>query len=767
MSMKATWISHRLAGPVVAGTSAALLVGLLLSSPAEAGPRGQADADGENVAASPWPELDGRSDAGPPLQVTTNRPRGALRLTGVPQDGAPQADAMTMHVLPMANGSRKDVAVFEAGYGVGDTLEFYGIEAGRRQVFFRRGAQSSGLVTVEVPETGIGNLPLPEFAKTETRTLKIVADGQAVDSATVLVRYQEFDLLHHWSGQPIELRSPLAHPDSIAVSVAKAESTERKRFGGSMPVAKSTDDIEFSLASVENALVMATGGSLFAKTPENYCIEITAQPGAASQGAQPFTHVLSALRADEFGDVPREHTWLAGPPDRELAIDGVAEEDHWVGVGVQGRARYVLWRNQERDVREVWRREPAAHSSEIPKNGLVVPSWIRTVTLTERLAPGSRKHHKAGPSQVWETVPTNTGYKKRLAAWVDGQGQRRNLPIAAVAVPWPDTMQATDLVSIVVRTPHPVRGDGIRFEFEGRGSEPMETMDVPDGLLDVVIARRGRMLHQLRGVVKDGRLLEGARWRDAGDPGTPDTRKLAVIDDERQPVANADLYDEVSNELAKTAANGRADLELGSFRSPAFVSVRTEQPGFTHNDYVTAAQQHVQLPRRSGSMLTWTNMQAMLGVDLGTLQIENLFLARQPGGETAQLNPQRRALLQPDEIVEFTGSAPSSEIWGWLDKRALSIGLGPIAPGALGFADVVIVNRSIERVVHLTLPRSEIRLGVGAGRLRRVRLVAPVELGLLAMGAADDSKTSFAIGEGIRADLLPNDVLVVTYDDVR
>lgn len=752
-------------------TAIVLLVLPDASSPVLAGERGtRAPADAE--ADTAWPVLGPAAENPPPLRIETNAPRGTLRVA------ADSGAGLVLHAL-CSGSSGPYEARYPASFAGDAFVEFYGLEAGARWCYLELDGRVSELLAVEIPASGVAEIELPELRPAIARSVHLLdADGGAAASgATVLLQYGSFDLLEQWRGEPIELRAPLHEPRRLIVRVPASDGPDgsRGRLGIAQDVADFDDgDIRVALPRADGSVALAgDGDESVTAARQDYGIELSAGLNVVQLGKnRPLQQILAVLRRGEFDLPPRAHTWLEGEPEEQLTIEETGDGPFWVGVGLSRRARYVLWREQEAGVSRVQRTAALEHSAPAAADideRLVLPAWIRSVGREEALGAGPREEHRAGASQVWEQQTLGRNSWRRLVALADGFGGRREIGAGAIALPRPADLRPTDVTRVTVRLPHSVGGTGERFALEHHGHLPATLPAMPDGLLDGVVIRRGRTERVLRGVIRGGRLLgDSLAWRDPrSGTATEQTVEVRVVDASDRPLADVELFAEDGRPLAATGADGVLQITTTpQSRHPITVPLQLRKQGFTRIEYAAADPHRVRWLPRTGRELTWSDVQTLIGVDLGILGVGDVFLGRQATGETAQLSPASSVTLEDDDLLEFAVHVPGTEAWGWFDRGATSAVLGPTSQtlSAESTAEIVLLNRSVDRRVHVSLPRTELRIEVPAGRQRRVRVAAPVRLGLLSVVPASSDADELIIDEGITARLEPRDALVVTYD---
>lgn len=719
--------------------------------------------------AGSWPTLGAQAPVDEDLAVLTNQPRGAVRILGT----RAWPSLRLMAVLDF--DQRPRLVGFDPGFVGPDFVEFYGIDAGRRSCYLVSEGHSSALREVEIVAHQITTLNMPELVPQTTR--RVVLEGVPAGEATLLLEYESADLLHRWRGESIELTSPLTQPKQITVSLpagASGTSTGGKRRLGMVYIPEaSSGDLVVRLREGDREVRLAEAAEAGAPAEAQYAIALSAGLRVTVEAALPTAkNLLAVLRPDEWTVPPKVHTWFAQPLGQPAAIEGVGDGEAWVGVGLERLGRYVLWRRQATGAGVVARVAPAQLSSPqlaaFQDENARLPLWIRSMGREDLEARGSRAEHDFGPGQEWVHERIPGGKWSRLAAWVDGDGGRDEVGAKSVALPLPAAARPGDALSLVVRVPHCPRGQGERFVLEHTWDGLLTWPALPDGLVDGSLHRRGQRIASLHGAIAEGTFLgRGSAWTDS-DEVREDWRRidLRAIDGAGRGVAGVEVFSEKGGDpVGKTDSDGRFQVERTvPARRPTFLSMRG--PGsFTTNGYCAGVQLDMLLADEVGVAVDWQTLQALLGVELDSLGVDSVMLGRQPRGETALLGRGNRVTIAPNAVVEFAGGRDGNDVWGWFGDGALtSVAQSRAAGGApAATAEIVLVNYAADRSVHVSLPRTEVRVGLGQGRLQRMVVHSPARIALTSVVVSGRERQEILVDEGVAAELAAGDVLVVTY----
>ncbi len=704
----------------------------------------------QDPASVDWPTLNEGEIREQDLLTVTNQQRGAVRFVG---EGVGQGMRL-MVVIQL--GERPTIVPFEPGF-VGDRIvEFYGIDTGQRSLYIERDGNSSPLLTAQIKPHEITTLKLPELRPQASR--KLVVEGSGTDGASILLEYLGFEVLHRWQGEPLVLRSPLTKPTQVSVSTRGAGAGPQ-RMGVAVPVT-AENDLRIELPADSGSAILLSGSG---PAEASYGIELSAGRDVIVESSRPTTkNLLAVLRPDEFSTPPRVHTWVTQPINSEIEIAGAPSGEAWVGVGLERLARYVLWRKHESGQLTVARTVPA-HTAGFTGGRVRLPLWMRILGRERPTEDGARKEHDFGVGQVWDGVKEPGIRWDRLVAWVDAIGGRYPVQAEAVDFPPPPEFLDGDTLSIVIRAPHALRGSGLRFMFEQDGSSPISMPPIPDGLIDASVRRQGREVAQLHSVIADGQFLgRASAWTDSRTLNE-DQRylDLEVVAADGKGVVGALVFSEAGGDpIGTTDEKARFRFERGSpSRLPTLVSVR--KPGqFTTTQYVAGSTAKIVCRTSRGSDLNWSRLQRLAGLEFDSLGLGSARLSRQPDGSSIVLAPDSNVVIAPTDVIEFVGGPTGREIWGWFQGSSVKGGAGS---GALAVAEVVLVNHAADRTVHLSLPRSEIRLGLGRNRLQRLSVHAPTRLSITSVVSSGRNGERVLVDEGVAVEVKGGDVLVVTY----
>ncbi len=710
------------------------------------------------IGPTSWPILGSQTQRwSMDLPVAIHQLRGAVRFV----DGgerASRSEALRLHVLGSASALYE--VVHSAGFLSEGFTEFYGIEAGRRPCYLRRGDETSGLLWLDVAAHEVIEWPTPPLLPCRLRRLELRGPSElALSGATVLLEYDGFAIPRPWLGEPIVLESPLDQPATVRVRLPATGGGTVARFGTTASVLPGPEPIVIAVDGGGRSIRLGSSPTQSASTPASIRYRLSIEPVASALermvGAP--VRLLAAVDPLQFRSPPRSHTWVEGGSTTDLRIDGLAADKAWLGVGTDHRCRAMLWRQQPKTVTEV-HLEPASIAKGAAEL-MVLPPWMRTIDLDSPVGPGPRRVISGAPSQLWTGGP---GFRdaRRLLGWRNGDGLEVELPVAIPVLPHPQ-LGPDDELTVRVRAFGVAVHHGERFYWRQRAPFDGTWPEMPDGLLDAVVRRRGRGVKVLRGVLVDGVLLKPfARWRDVGAV-QPETEGVTVVGPDGRPVVGATLLDANGEAVGTTDEDGRCSLSAAlQGREPGVVAVLPPWGGFAqrHTVDVNGSTLHLERPEPNH---TWENLQRVLGVDLESVGIHSVRLWRIGSGESANLSIQHPATLSQGEPVEFAGNAPGVRTWGWF--RAPSATVGPTV-GA-GRAELVLANRSASRFVHVSLARCELRLEIGARRQQRLSIRAPASISVVSAVEKSTSSEELLLDEVVRADLADKDVLVITFGE--
>ncbi|MCA8958817.1 MAG: hypothetical protein KDC87_22255, partial [Planctomycetes bacterium] len=476
------------------------------------------------------------------LRVLQHAQRGAVRFPVLP--GAAGA---RLHLVA-TSGPRPMLESFPVGFADAEVIEFYGVDAGARIGYLEVDAKVSPLLRFEVPIAGICVQPVPELAPRAHRTVRLT--GPAADDtvgATLLLHYHGFDLLRRFAGKPITLEAPLHRPSHILLRWPSGASDE-VRLGCAFLVPTMERDIELRVAADSGVLTVHPARPVAPASA--YRMSLTAGADVVDKrGRLETSRLVAVLRDDEFAVPPRVHTWLRGPIDGALRVTGVPNTALRIGVGLQRRARYLLWRTGRRDSTL----QAAEAASAVAKRTGELPPWIRPneSELPEGylpVAPGG------GPAELWSEQRGAAGtirYREALRAGA----ATLQVPRHVVGLQLPQ-IAADETFELVVRAAQPVRDSGILCSLTSKGA-PRPLPPLPDGLLDATVWRAGAVRLQLRGVIRNGRLETAAEPWGPRPQHANAAVSLRLCDERGQPLAGLRLVPESSGALVSTDAEGR------------------------------------------------------------------------------------------------------------------------------------------------------------------------------------------------------------------
>jgi hypothetical protein len=685
------------------------------------------------------------------LPVLSNRPRGAVRFTGAAATAAVRLQA----ILDL--DQRPGVVTFEPGFVGSGFVEFYGLDAGRRWLYLEVADQSSEPLLVDIVAQRIVRLEMPALKPRTSR--RLVVEGAGADAATLLLEFDGAELMQQWRGAPLQLRSPLAYPRRVTVSLAP-DTSGTNRMGGVHVADAGPGELRVRVQAGDRTVrLMAEDGP---PSTAPYAIELSAGKLVTADAVLPTTkNVLAILRPQEFAVPPKVHTWSTSPLGQAVSITGISDGEAWIGVGIERLARHVLWRRQL-DAPQIVSRGAPSHLASFPGNSSLLPMWIRTLGRNDILAAGSRNEHDYGPGQIWEHVESTATTWRRLANWVDGNGVRLPVRASTVALPLPADMRDGDRLSLAIRKANALRGDGVLFVLEHTVGEPCNLPPLPDGLVDGALRRKGQLVASLHSVIFDGTFLgRTSAWSDS-DVVADDWRdlELRATDAGGRAIAGAEVFAESPDAITKTDAEGRCRIQRAApARRPTLVSMRLGEQ-FTTNAFTSEGKFEFIQREAIGDPLDWATLQSLLGVDVEGLGIGTVQLNRPPLGGTMAMRRGSRAVLAPTESIEFHAAGGGVDLWGWFDGAGVATASRASPPK---LATLVLVNYGARRVVHVSLARTEIRVVLDKGRMRSLTVNAPARVSLTALVTSGPDSDMMLVDEGIAAELMADDVLVSTY----
>lgn len=370
----------------------------------------------DRLPPSDWPSL--AKAAIVDLPITGFVERGAIRLFVAPSFHSP-----ALRLIDLRTGGARFID-HTPDYVGPDFIEFYGIESGMRTGYVVGEGQFSDIVSLNVSRGQIVEATVEPTPNRPSRRIEFHIGGRLFEgSGTALCSFGEVELIQRVDSGVLVLHPPFDNPTRLVLS--HDESPEGVRLGLRRVLTTGADFDAVSQSVGESSVHIATHSDV---SPEAR-FALTAMPGTDALeggGVTPSKNLLACLPESEFSTPPQIHTWTTGDPGKDSAnIIGLCEGAYRVGVGLQRRGRYMIWRSI--NVAANARTPLVIESLEASMPGFgdegltFLPRWMQSFEVTPETSTGSRERriHRWGPAEVWAV---DDGLSRQIG-WRDGRGQ--------------------------------------------------------------------------------------------------------------------------------------------------------------------------------------------------------------------------------------------------------------------------------------------------------------------------------------------------------